>query len=162
MNCVEINFLKYFPQKLLIFPPNFVFLDMQARNNFQNVIFIACKWCKISKYNVSSMIISCSIWVRYLIYAVLSQFQICHNLRAFSAKSVFPKFQSSQKKWFFPSLQCTLNHFLGWDLEETYRKTVFEGNALVNESWHKLTLKQLVPLYLYYACLNIMVVNMFA
>ena len=36
------------------------------------------------------------IWVKYLIYAVLSRFQICHNLRVFSAKSVVQKFQSSQ------------------------------------------------------------------
>ena len=44
------------------------------------------------------------IWVKYLIYAVLLRFQICRNLRVFSAKSVFPKFQSSQNNVFFPSL----------------------------------------------------------
>ena len=56
------------------------------------------------------MVISCStcqkeekeyMWVKYLIYAVLLQFQFCHNLRVFSAKSVVPKFQSSQKNGFF-------------------------------------------------------------
>ena len=41
------------------------------------------------------------MWVKYLIYAVLSQFQICRILRIFSAKSVFQKFQSSQKNGFF-------------------------------------------------------------
>ena len=44
------------------------------------------------------------ICVKYLIYAVLSQFQICHNFCVFSAKSVLPKFQSSPKQWFFHSL----------------------------------------------------------
>ena len=44
------------------------------------------------------------IWVKYLIYAVLPQFKICRNLRIFSAKSEFPKFQGSRKNIFFPSL----------------------------------------------------------
>ena len=30
--------------------------------------------------------------------------KICRDLRVFSAKSIFPKFQSPQKKWLFPSL----------------------------------------------------------
>ena len=56
------------------------------------------------------MIITCSTcqkeekectWVKYLIYAVLLHFQICRNLRILFAKSVFPKFQSSQKKCIF-------------------------------------------------------------
>ena len=85
---------------------------MQIRNNFKNIIFIACKWGKICKYYLNSMVILYSIgqkeekecmWVKYLIYTALSQFQICCNLRVFSssAKSVFPKFQSSQKMFFF-------------------------------------------------------------
>ena len=51
------------------------------------------------------MVISCSSCQKeekeYLIYTVLSRFQICCNLRVFSAKSVFPKLQSSQKNVFF-------------------------------------------------------------
>ena len=43
------------------------------------------------------------IWVKYLIYDVLSQFQISRHLRVFLAISVFPKYQSSQKI-IFPSL----------------------------------------------------------
>ena len=52
------------------------------------------------------MVISCStcqreekegLWVKYLIYAVLPQFKFCCNLRTFSAKFLFPDFQSSQK-----------------------------------------------------------------
>ena len=88
----------------------FGFLDVQVRINFRNVIFIPCKWCKICKYYVNSMVISWStiqkedkecIWVKYLIYAVLLQCKICRIVRAFSAKSVFPKLQSSQKNVFF-------------------------------------------------------------
>ena len=37
----------------------FEFLNMQIKNNFKNVIFIACKWCKVFKYSVNSMVISC-------------------------------------------------------------------------------------------------------
>ena len=36
----------------------FGFLNMQIRNNFKNVIFIACKWFKIFKYYVNSMVIT--------------------------------------------------------------------------------------------------------
>ena len=56
------------------------------------------------------MVTSCStcqkeerecMWVKFLIYSVFLQFQICRNLRFFSDKSVVPKFQSSQKNVFF-------------------------------------------------------------
>ena len=55
MNFAELNFF-------LDFPPNwssakFESLNMQLRINFKNVIFIACKWCKICKYYVHSMIV---------------------------------------------------------------------------------------------------------
>ena len=43
------------------------------------------------------------ILVEYLIYAVLSRFEICHKLRIFPAKYVLPKFQSSQKNVFSKS-----------------------------------------------------------
>ena len=84
---------------------------MQIRNNFKIVILIACKWCNVFKYYVNSTAISYShckkkyIWVKYLIYAALSQFPICRNFRIFfPAKFEFPIFQSSQKNVFFPSL----------------------------------------------------------
>ena len=35
-------------------------LNVQIRNNFKNIIFIAFKWCKIFNYYVNSIIISCS------------------------------------------------------------------------------------------------------
>ena len=90
-------------------------LNMQIRNNFKNIIFdfIACKLSRICDYYVNSMVVSCStckkeekecMWVKHLIYAVLSQFQICCNLLFSPAKSVFPKFRA-QKQMFFPSLQ---------------------------------------------------------
>ena len=50
-----------------------IFLDMKVRTNFQNVILIACRWCKMCKYYLNSMVISCStgqkeekecIWVK--------------------------------------------------------------------------------------------------
>ena len=52
-------------------------LNIQTRNNFKNIIFIACKWNKVCQYYVNSMLISCSTcqkeekkctWVKYLIY----------------------------------------------------------------------------------------------
>ena len=54
-------------------------------------------------------------WVKYFMYAVLLQSQICHNLHVFFlANSAFPKIQSSQTIGFFPSL--TLSGFQ--DLQE--------------------------------------------
>ena len=90
----------------------------QNRNNFKNVIFKACKWSKICKYYENGIVISCSTckkeekeWmcVKYLIYAVLSWFQICRNLRVFSAKYVFLKFRSSQNNGFF-QVWCAISH----------------------------------------------------
>ena len=86
-----MNFLKYFPPNFSFFSVKFGFLNVQFRNYLKNVIFIAYKGCKICKWYVNSIVISCStsqngekcIWVKYLIYAVLSQFSICRNLRVF-------------------------------------------------------------------------------
>ena len=47
-----IYFIFYF------FPFKCGSLNVQIRNNFKNVIFITCKWCKICKYYVNSMVIS--------------------------------------------------------------------------------------------------------
>ena len=38
----------------------FGFLNVQIRYNFKNINFITCKWSKICKYYVNSMVISCS------------------------------------------------------------------------------------------------------
>ena len=83
------------------FSAKFGSLNMHIRNNFKNIIFIACKWCKICKYYVNSMVISCStcqkeekecIWVNIWLRFFLSQFQICRNLHFFLLKIFFPKF----------------------------------------------------------------------
>ena len=71
---------------------------MQIRNTFKNVIFIACKWCKMLKYYINIMVISCSTfqmeekectWVKYLIYSVLWRFQICRNLCIFFLPNLY-------------------------------------------------------------------------
>ena len=107
-----VQFLKQIFRLICKFSAKFGSLNVPIRNNIENIIFIAFKWSKICKYFVNSMLISSSsfqrqekeyIWVKYLIRAVLSRFQICLNLCVFSAKSVIPKFQSSQKM-IFPSL----------------------------------------------------------
>ena len=98
-----------FSAKLVHFSANFGSLNVQIKYNLKNVIDIACKWGKICKYYVYSMVISLSpvkrkkgcIWVKYLIYAILSRFQIGHHLSVFSAKSVISQIQSSQRNLFF-------------------------------------------------------------
>ena len=105
MNSAEFILKKYFPPKKVHFSAKFGSLNVQIRNNLKIVIFILCKQCKIFKYYVNSMVILCStcqkeekecIQVKYFIYAVLQQFK-----KNSPAKSVFPKFQSSQKMFFF-------------------------------------------------------------
>ena len=50
------------------------------------------------------------MWVKYLIYSVLSRFQICRNLRVFFRQICIPKISEFTKKRFFPSLlqQCAV------------------------------------------------------
>ena len=108
----RVKFLKRFSAKFVKFAVKFGSLNVQIRYNFKNIIFIACKWIKICKYYVSSMVISCStcekdekecMWVKYLIYVVLSKFQICCSLRMFI---LLPNMYSQNfrvhKKLFFP------------------------------------------------------------
>ena len=72
-------------RQIFKFFPKFRSLNVQIRNNFKYITFIDCKWCNICKYYVNNMVIFCSTcqreetectWVKYLIYAVWSQFQI--------------------------------------------------------------------------------------
>ena len=69
---------------------------------------IACKWSEICQYYLNIMELSCSTfqkeerkctWVKYFIYAVLSQFQIRRNLRVFMCQN-----SEFTKKLFFSSL----------------------------------------------------------
>ena len=55
-------FKKIFHQIVQIFGS----LNVQIRNNFKNIIFIACKWCKICKYYVNSMVKYLNIIFKYL------------------------------------------------------------------------------------------------
>ena len=109
LNSAEFNLNKRFSAKVVKLSARFGFLNVQIRNNFKNIIFIACKWSKICHYYVN-MCSTCQkeeiecTWVKYLIYAVLLPFQICHNLRVFPAPNLYS--QNSQnseftKKWFF-------------------------------------------------------------
>ena len=55
-----VNFFKRFSAKFVNFFAKFGCLNLHIRNNLNNVIFIACKWSKICKYFVNSIVISCS------------------------------------------------------------------------------------------------------
>ena len=55
-----VQLFKRFSAALADFSAKFGFLNMQVRTNFQNVIFKTCKGCKIYKYFVNSIVISCS------------------------------------------------------------------------------------------------------
>ena len=84
----QSSFKKRFSTKFVKLFVKFGSLNVQIRNNLKNIICIACKWSKICKFYVKSMVISCNTcqkeekectWVKYLIFTVLSRFQICHN-----------------------------------------------------------------------------------
>ena len=119
---------KRFSAKFVLFSAKFDSLNVQIRNNFNNVIFIAYNWCKICKYYVNSTVISCStsqkgkkcICVKYLIYAVFLPFLICHNLRVFPPNLYSQTFRVHKKMFFFPSLainnKCRLCPVMRWVL----------------------------------------------
>ena len=88
---------------------------------------------------VNSLVTLCStsqkedkecIQVKYLIYAVLLQLHICCNLPAFSAKSAFPKFQSSKKNVFFQVWYSIVWSGMVWHDTSMYQVTVWYGMAL--------------------------------
>ena len=96
--------------KFVKFSAKFGSLNVQIRNNLKNIIFIAFLWCKVCKYYVNSMVSSCSacqkeeiecMWVKYLIYAVLSQSQFRRNLRIFPPNLYFQSFRVHKKNGFF-------------------------------------------------------------
>ena len=107
---------------LLIFLPNY-YLNMQIRKHLKNILYTACKWCKLCKFYVNSMVLSCGTCqmeenkctlVKYVIYAFLLQFQFCRNLRNFSAKSFIPDFQNWQKNWLLQLCQVGIYIWLVW------------------------------------------------
>ena len=97
---------RFFP-KFVQFSAKFISLNVQIWNIFKNTIFTDCKWCKICKYYVNSMVISCSTckkeeqectWVKYVIYAVLPLFRFWRNLRNLFRKILIPRFSEFTKK----------------------------------------------------------------
>ena len=106
MNSAEFNLKKRFSAKFVKFSAKFRPLNEQIRNNFKNIIFIACKWSKKCKYYVNSIVISCSTcqkeekectWFKYLIYTVRGDFKFVVIYVFFPAKSVFPKYRIHKK-----------------------------------------------------------------
>ena len=115
----RVQFLKRFSSKFSKKIAKIGSLSVPIRNNFKNIIFITCKWSKICKYYVNSMVIPCStcqkeekecMWVKYLIYALCHNFKFVVIYTFFSAKTVFQKFQSSQKSVFFKVCQHMIDH----------------------------------------------------
>ena len=139
-----------FPSKFSKFSAKYGFLNEQIRNHFKIVIFIACKWCKICKHYVNSMLISYStckngikwcISIKYLTYAV---FKICRNLCVFSAKYVFPKFQSTQYGFFQVWLKKQCFTTGQWDKAQSDHWTVEHSAYQPSDSLtqHWLTMGQ--------------------
>ena len=91
MNSAEYNLFFWFSVKLVDFSAKFGFFDSQVRINFQNVILIHCKWCKICKYYVNSMVISCSTLSCCNVKFVALFRQICIPKIAGFTKKVFSK-----------------------------------------------------------------------
>ena len=107
-----VKFLKRFSVKFVIFSPKLGSLNVQIRNNYKNIIYIACKWSKICKYYVNITLISCTTCqkkennTRWLnIWFTLS----CRNIKFVVITRFFPPNLCSHnfrvhKKMVFPSL----------------------------------------------------------
>ena len=107
------TFLRFFAN-FVRFSAIFFSLNVQIRNTLKNTIFTACKWCRLCKYYFNSMVISCNTGrkeekectrAKYVIYAVFQWFELCQNLRNFSAKSKIPDVKNWQKKAHWNSVQ---------------------------------------------------------
>ena len=87
-------------------------MNVQIRNNFENIIFIAWKWCTIYKYYVNSMVMSRSTckkeqectWVKWLICAVLPQYIYIFLITHFLRQILILRFLEFTKKSSIPSL----------------------------------------------------------
>ena len=103
---------KRFSAKYVHFFAKFLSLNVKIRNNLKNIIFIACKWCKLSKYFVNNMVISCSTCQKKKKNAFgLSMWftQSCCNLDFVVIYVFFPQKSNSQafridKKILIPTL----------------------------------------------------------
>ena len=114
----RVQIIYRFSAKFVNFSAKFKSSNVQIRNNFKKIIFIACKWSKICKYYVDSMLMSCSAcqkeekectWVKYLIYAFLSRSQICRNFLVFPPPNLYSQNFRVHKKMFFSKTGYTLS-----------------------------------------------------
>ena len=112
MNSAELFFFGFF-EKLVNFSANFGSLNVKIWNNSKNVIFIACKRCKICIYYVYSMVISLlpvkrkkknefwlNIW--FLLFCRDFKFVVIHA--CFLPNLYFQNFRVHKKMFFFSSL----------------------------------------------------------
>ena len=110
MNSVEFNLKKRFFTKFGKFSAKFWSLNVQIINNFQNIVFIACKCSNICKYYVNSMVISCStcqkkennahglnIW--FTLFCRIFKFIVIYAF--FLPNWYSQNFRVHKKKWFF-------------------------------------------------------------
>ena len=84
-----------FPPNMSDFPAKFGSLNVKIRNYMENIICIPCKWSnhvnnksRPCKYHATPLKRNYFL-VKFMISAVLSPFQICRNLRAFSLPSTW-------------------------------------------------------------------------
>ena len=94
----RVQLFKRFSAKFVKFSAKLGYFNLQIRNTFKNVIFIVYKRCKICKYQVNSMVISCSTCQKeekacFYLFDLHSlwRLQICCNLRVFFRKICIPK-----------------------------------------------------------------------
>ena len=125
-----VQLFKRFSTKLVLFSAKFGSLNMQIRNNFQNVILIGYTGCTICKSYVNSIVISCSTSQKgekehlgkYLICAVLSQFKICCSLHVFFCQICTPSVSEFTINGFF---QVWFEAHTWWQLMCLYQENGF-------------------------------------
>ena len=113
---LRVQLFKRFSGKFVNFPAEFGSLNVQIRNNFRNVNFIVCKWCKICKFKVYSMVISCNTGqlekknAFRLLFDLRSllRFQICRDLRFFRQMCILKISEFTTKNVFFFKSEHTL------------------------------------------------------
>ena len=144
-------------------------------NNFKNVSFIAYKWCKICKYYVNSIIISCSTsqireqcdLVKYMIYTVLfvviyaffppNMYSKCFLTSLTKASLVmladclFQQFQS------YSELRIFQNEFTRFDKIETVCQWLYSFYIdTYDQNWCSVVVLSLgLPVYTEFPCLKV-------
>ena len=103
MNSMKFNFLKYFLPNLSNFSAKFESLNVQIRNKFKNIIFIAWLWCIVITCRFCQKEEKEWIWVKYLIYEVLCHLNFVVIYVLFPPNFISQVFQSSQNIVYFKS-----------------------------------------------------------